>query len=355
MALPVQDQLKYWGIATAVFAIVLWFLGDVLLPFVLGGAIAYCLDPIADWLERAGLGRGAATALITVMGVVVFVILALAVIPLLLQQTVALFNITPQLVRDLQTFLGDRFPSMMSEGSAVRESLGWLGSTLRDRGGQLVDTALASLLSLLNLVTLAIITPVVAVYLLLDWDKLVAQIDDLVPLDHRDVVRELAREVDRVLAGFIRGMGSVTLILGTYYAVALWAVGLQFGLVVGVIAGMLTFIPYVGAIVGGVLAIGLALFQFWGEWGWIVLVYAIFQSGQFVEGNILTPRLVGSSVGLHPVWLLLSLSVFGTLFGFIGLLVAVPLAAAIGVFARFAGAQYKGSRLYLGLVGRGPE
>lgn len=352
MALPVHDQMKYWGIAAAVFSIVLWFLGDVLLPFVLGGAIAYCLDPIADWLERVGLTRGAATAVIAVAMLLLFVIMTMAVIPLLVQQAVALFEFAPQLFRDLQVFLAEKFPNMMNEGSVVRSTLLDLGDTIKQRGGQLVQTALGSVGSLLNLLTLFLITPVVAVYLLMDWDRMVARVDTLIPLDHRPVIRRLAGEVDQVLAGFIRGMGSVCLILGTYYAVALWLVGLQFGPVVGVIAGLLTFIPYVGAIVGGILAVGLALFQFWGEWWMIVLVYAIFQSGQFVEGNILTPKLVGNSVGLHPVWLLLALSVFGSLFGFVGLLVAVPLAAALGVIARFLTQQYKGSRLFLGLSGR---
>lgn len=351
MALPVQDQMKYWGIAAAVVSVVLWFLGDVLLPFVLGGAIAYCLDPVADWLERVGLKRGAATAVIAVAMLLVFVIMSLAVIPLLVQQAVALFEFAPNLFRDLQAFLSERFPNMMDEGSVVRATLLDLGETIKQKGAQLIEGLLGSVGSLLNLVTLFLITPVVAIYLLVDWDRMVAKVDQLVPLDHRPVIRHLATEVDRVLAGFIRGMGSVSLILGTYYAVALWLVGLQFGPVVGVIAGMLTFIPYVGAIVGGVLAVGLALFQFWGEWWWIVVVYAIFQSGQFVEGNILTPNLVGSSVGLHPVWLLLALSVFGSLFGFVGLLVAVPLAAALGVIARFFIQQYRSSRLFLGLTG----
>ena len=151
------------------------------------------------------------------------------------------------------------------------------------------------------------------------------------------------------MAGFVRGQGTVCAILGIYYAVALMAVGLQFGLIVGVVAGALTFIPYVGAIVGGALAIGLALFQFWGDWLWIGIVYAIFQSGQFVEGNFLTPKLVGSSVGLHPVTLILALSVFGALFGFVGLLVAVPVAAALGVIVRFLVAKYKEGRLYRGV------
>lgn len=151
------------------------------------------------------------------------------------------------------------------------------------------------------------------------------------------------------MSSFIRGMGTVCIILGTFYAVALMLVGLQFGLIVGFVAGLLTFIPYVGAIVGGMLAVGLALFQFWGDWLWIVLVAAIFQIGQLVEGNILTPKLVGHSVGLHPVWLILALTVFGALFGFVGMLVAVPVAAVIGVLVRFAIEQYQQSRLYQGL------
>lgn len=355
MALPVRDQLKYWGIAAAIFAVVLWFLGDVLVPFILGGAVAYCLDPVADRLERFGFSRAASVAIITVCAIILFVIMSLAVIPLLVDQTLSLFDTAPQLFRDLQAFLSERFPSLLTEGSAVRETLTSIGVSIRDKGGELVNTALASVASLLNVVMLFVIVPVVAVYMLLDWDNMVARVDSLIPLDHRPVIRKLAGEIDAVLAGFIRGMGSVCLILGTYYAVTLWLVGLQFGLVVGVIAGLLTFIPYVGAIVGGVLAIGLALFQFWGDWIWILVVWAIFQSGQFIEGNVLTPRLVGSSVGLHPVWLLLALSVFGSLFGFVGLLVAVPVAAAIGVITRFLARQYTASQLYLGVAGRGGD
>ncbi|APZ51631.1 AI-2E family transporter [Salipiger abyssi] len=350
MALPVRTQLKYWGLAAAVFAVILWFLGDVLLPFVLGGAIAYFLDPVADRLERLGLSRGMATGTITVATGLLFVILALAVVPALVRQTTQLVDFAPQLFRNLQSFLTEQFPSVMVEDSPVRSALVSIGDTVKERGAELLNTALTSALSVINILLLFVIVPVVAVYMLLDWDNMVARIDELLPRDHAPVIRRLARDVDATLAGFIRGMGSVCLILGTYYAVALWLVGLQFGLVVGVVAGMLTFIPYVGAIVGGVLAIGLALFQFWGDWFWIAAVAGVFFFGQFLEGNFLTPKLVGDSVGLHPVWLILALSVFGTLFGFIGMLVAVPLAAALGVFARFLVEQYTDSRLYRGLT-----
>lgn len=349
MALPVRAQLKYWGIAAIAFAVVLWFLGDVLLPFVLGGAIAYFLDPVADRLERAGMSRGMATGTITIGAVVLFVIIALAVAPALARQTSQLIDTAPELFRQLQSFLTTHFPSIMVEGSPVRETLVSIGETIKERGAQLVDTVLSSAMSLINILLLFVIVPVVAVYMLLDWDNMVARVDELLPRDHAPVIRNLAREIDATLAGFIRGMGSVCLILGTYYAVTLWLVGLNFGLVVGVVAGMLTFIPYVGAIVGGALAIGLALFQFWGDWVWIAVVAGIFFFGQFLEGNFLTPKLVGESVGLHPVWLILALSVFGSLFGFIGMLVAVPLAASLGVIMRFLVGQYTDSKLYRGL------
>lgn len=348
MSLKPRDQLRYWGIAALIFVVALWLLGHVLLPFVLGGAIAYFMDPVADRLQRTGLSRAAATALITVLAILVFVVLALAVIPTLISQLVDLIEIMPKLFRDLQAFFSERFPSLLDENSHIRKALIDIGEALKSKGGVVLNGVLGSALSLVNIIILMIIAPVVSVYLLLDWDRMIARIDSLLPRDHAPVIRRLAGEVDATLASFIRGMGTVSLILGTYYAVALMAVGLQFGLVVGVIAGLVTFIPYLGAVIGGALAIGLALFQFWGDWGPIGLVAVIFVIGQVVEGNFLTPKLVGGSVGLHPVWLLLALSVFGTLFGFVGMLVAVPMAAALGVLARFAIEQYTASRLYQG-------
>jgi predicted PurR-regulated permease PerM len=349
MALPVRDQIKYWSAAAVALLVLLWLLGDVLLPFVLGGAIAYFLDPVADRLERMGLSRAVSTAIITVAGIFVFVLMALLVIPTLVQQAVRLFEVAPQYGRDITTALTERYPSLLVEDSTLRSSINSIATTIERRGAELLETALASAASLLNIVILLVIVPVVSVYLLLDWDRMVAQVDQLLPRDHAPVIRRLASEIDDTLSSFIRGMGTVCLILGTYYAAALMLVGLQFGLVVGFIAGLVTFIPYLGALIGGALAIGLALFQFWGDWLSIGLVAGIFALGQVVEGNILTPKLVGGSVGLHPVWLILALSVFGALFGFVGMLVAVPVAASLGVIARFAVEQYRSSRLYYGL------
>ncbi|MGB7242418.1 MAG: AI-2E family transporter [Sulfitobacter sp.] len=350
MALPVRDQIKYWGIASAAALVVLWFLGDVLLPFVLGGAIAYFLDPVADRLERMGCSRMLATAIITLVALMIFVIMALLVIPTLVQQSIALFEIAPKLTSDFSAFLTERFPSLLDEGSTLRQSLNSVGQTVQSRGGELLSRALTSALSIVNIVVLLVIVPVVSVYLLLDWDNMVAKIDQLLPRDHAPVVRRLAAEIDNTLSSFIRGMGTVCLILGTYYAIALMLVGLQFGLVVGFVAGLITFIPYLGALIGGALAIGLGLFQFWGDWVSLGLVAGIFGLGQVLEGNVLTPKLVGNSVGLHPVWLILSLSVFGALFGFVGMLVAVPVAASLGVLARFGITQYRQSLLYRGVT-----
>lgn len=348
MALPVRDQLKYWGFATFVFLVVLWFMGDVLLPFILGSAIAYFLDPIADRLERMGLSRALATAVITVVMLMIFVIVALLVIPTLVGQAINLVEIAPELTRKFVDVLTQRFPSILEEGSTLRTSIQSLGGIVQERGGQLLETALSSAAGLINIIMLFVIVPVVSVYMLLDWDRMVARVDGLLPRDHAPVIRQLARDIDRTLASFIRGMGTVCLILGAYYAIALMLVGLQFGLVVGFIAGLVTFIPYLGALIGGALAIGLALFQFWGDWLSIGLVAGIFVLGQVAEGNFLTPKLVGDSVGLHPVWLIFALAVFGTLFGFVGMLVAVPLAAAFGVIARFAVSRYQDSLLYRG-------
>jgi predicted PurR-regulated permease PerM len=357
MALPVRQQLTYWGIAALVFLAVLYVLGDVIMPFLVGGAIAYFLDPVADRLEKWGLSRTAATALVFLV-ILVTVIPAIVIgISILEDQARGLIEAAPSIIANLQIFLEGRFPGLIAEGSPVMEALANIGTTIQSRGGELLQTALSSAGSVINALVFLVVVPVVAFYMLLDWDNMVARVDDLLPRDHAPVIRELASRIDRTLASFIRGQGTVCLILGAFYAIALMIVGLQFGLVVGLIAGLLTFIPYVGALVGGLLAVGLALFQFWGadNWWMIIVVAAIFQIGQMIEGNVLTPKLVGSSVGLHPVWLLFSLSAFGALFGFVGLLVGVPVAAAIGVLVRYFIERYQDGLLYRGIEARSDE
>jgi predicted PurR-regulated permease PerM len=348
MALPVRQQMIYWGAALVVLFVLLWALGNVILPFLVGGAVAYFLDPVADRLQRLGLSRLLATVIIFVCLIAVVIVSLLVIIPLLVQQTNDLIQSAPELFNQLRHWLTERFPHIMDDGSPLRQSLVAIGETIQSRGGELLQQVLSSAAGVVNLLVFIVVVPVVAFYMLMDWDNMTARIDELLPRDHAPIIRRLALEIDRTLASFVRGQGTVCLILGIFYAVALMVVGLQFGLVVGLLAGLLTFIPYVGALVGGLLSVGLALFQFWGDWWVILAVAAIFQVGQMVEGNILTPKLVGSSVGLHPVWLIFSLSAFGTLFGFVGMLVAVPIAAAIGVLVRFALEQYREGLLYRG-------
>jgi predicted PurR-regulated permease PerM len=188
--------------------------------------------------------------------------------------------------------------------------------------------------------------------MLLDWDRMVAKIDSWVPRDHVGTVRRLATDINRSTAGFVRGQGTVCLVLGIAYAVSLTLVGLNFGLLIGLFAGLIGFIPYVGSLVGLVLSVGVAVVQFWPEWQWIAVVIAIFFAGQMIEGNVLQPKLVGNRVGLHPVWLMFALFAFGYLFGFVGLLIAVPAAAAFAVLVRFALERYLASPVYRGSGGK---
>ena len=348
MVLPVKDQIKYWTIAASILLIFLWLLGDILLPFVLGAAIAYLLDPIVDRLERLGTGRVLGTILILMAAFFVLFFIFLLLIPLVIDQFRLLAAAAPDLVTSVQAHVLNQIASFSPESEALNSTVSNLSTMAQEKLGIIFGSVMASAISLIDVIMLMVITPVVAVYLLVDWDRILEKINELLPLDHASVVRSLASEIDSTLSAFVRGMIAVCLVLGIYYATALSLIGLEFGLIIGFIAGLVSFIPYVGALLGGVLAIGLALIQFWGNFELVALVVGVFIVGQIFEGNILTPKLVGNSVGLHPVSLILALSLFGAFFGFIGLLLAVPLAASAGVILRFFIKKYKMSRLFLG-------
>ncbi|MDE2792629.1 MAG: AI-2E family transporter [Paracoccaceae bacterium] len=354
MALSPRVQAGAWLAVLAVFLAVLWFLGDVLLPFVIGMAIAYLLDPVADRLQGLGLSRLLATLVITLVALVVLLAVIAVLVPLLIEQLAALFAELPVYLQEIQRLASAHLPDLVEVESLLAKASDSLIPVIRSTSGDLAGFVLASAVGVADALIIAVVAPVVAVYMLLDWDRMVATVDGWLPRDHRQTIRTLARDVDAVLASFVRGQLSVCGILAIWYAIALMVVGLKFGLVVGVLAGMLTFIPYVGAIIGGVLSIGIAVFQFWDDPIWIGVVAAIFVIGQLAEGNVLTPKLVGGSVGLHPVWLMFALSALGSMFGFTGLLVAVPIAAAVGVFSRFGLRQYLGGRLYRGTSDSSP-
>jgi predicted PurR-regulated permease PerM len=345
-------HLSFWLGALAVFVLMLWLLSDILLPFVAGLAIAYLLAPVTDWLQRRGVNRLVAALLLITLMVLAFVLVILLIAPLVGGQLAAFIENIPGYVGKLQTLLRDPSWPWLQKlvGSGLNTDKGV--SELVSQGVLWLTTFLKSLWSggraLVSLFSLIVVTPVVAFYLIYDWHRMIDTVDAWVPVRQRDTVRELAREVDRAVAGFLRGQSAVCLILGTFYAIALTLSGLNFGLLIGLISGLITFIPYVGSMTGLVLSVGVAVAQFWPEYSSILIVLGIFLVGQFLEGNILSPKLVGESVGLHPVWLIFALLAFGYLFGFVGLLVAVPLAATIGVLARFALRRYLESTLYTG-------
>jgi predicted PurR-regulated permease PerM len=347
-----ERQMLFWLGGFVVLVLALWLLSDILLPFIVGLGIAFLLTPLADRLERLGVNRMIAALLLVTIVVLAFVWLILLVAPLLGSQLGSLIDNVPGYITRLQTLLsdsggpwlqkiaGDNFNADKSINDLVGQGIGWFTSFLRSlwSGGR----ALVSVFSLM------VVAPVVAFYFIYDWHRMIRKADGWIPVRQRATVRQLAREVDAAISGFIRGQTAVCLILGSFYAIALTLSGLNFGLLIGLVSGLITFIPYVGSMTGLILSLAVAVAQFWPEWTSIVTVLAIFIVGQFIEGNILSPKLVGESVGLHPVWLIFALLAFGYLFGFVGLLVAVPLAATIGVLARFALRRYLASSFYTG-------
>ena len=348
-----KRHILFWLGVLVGFVLFLWFFSSILLPFVAGMALAYFLDPVADWLERRGLSRTMATIVILVCFVTIFALALMLVIPIIISQFTQFAAALPGYITELQQIISSPQTSFLPPWvSAQIETVKENFSQVLSQGAGFLGSLLAQIWNsgkaIVDVMSLLVVTPVVAFYILLDWDRMVRKVDSWVPRDQVLVVRQIAREMDQSVAGFIRGQGSLCLILGIYYAVGLSLVGLNFGLLIGFVAGMISFIPYIGSLIGLVMAIGVALVQFWPDFPWILAVAAVFFSGQFLEGNILQPKLVGQSVGLHPVWLMFALFAFGALFGFVGLLIAVPAAAVVGVLVRFALSRYLDSDIYYG-------
>ncbi|MBX9470280.1 MAG: AI-2E family transporter [Rhizobium sp.] len=352
-AIGLRRQVFFWLVTLAIFVAFLMLFSSILLPFIAGMALAYFLDPVADRLERIGLSRLMATVVILVSFVVVFVLSLMIIIPVLASQLNEFIQRVPGYITQLQTFISTSNASWLPDWvdgqmGTIRENFSRYLSEGVGFLGTLVEQIWNSGKALLDIASLLVVTPVVAFYLLLDWDRMIEKVDSWVPRNQLGTVRQLATELDNTIAGFVRGQGSLCLILGIFYAIALSVAGLNFGLLIGFFTGLISFIPYVGSTVGLLLAVGVALVQFWPDFIWIGVIAGIFFLGQFIEGNILQPKLVGKSVGLHPVWLMFALFAFGALFGFVGVLVAVPAAAAVGVLVRFAISRYLDSDLYYG-------
>jgi predicted PurR-regulated permease PerM len=348
----VDREVVFWTTTLVVLVVCVWILGDILLPFVVGMAVAYLLDPVANRLQRLGIPRMVAAFVIIGLFVLLVVLLFLTFTPVIAEQLASFIQNIPGYVQRLQSLLAESNTPWLHRlgvqglvpgnalGDLVSQGMGWLTAFVNSlwSGGR----------SLISLFSLVVVTPVVAFYLICDWHRLVATVDGWVPLPQRDTVRRLSREINAAIAGFVRGQTAVCLLLGSFYAIALSIAGLNFGLLIGLLSGLISFIPYVGSMTGLILSLGVAFAQFWPEWTPILIVFGIFMVGQFIEGNLLSPKLVGESVGLHPVWVIFAIFAFGYLFGFVGLLLAVPLAAVIRVIARFFLQRYLESPLYTG-------
>lgn len=352
-----RHQVIFWLVVLFGLVAVLWGLGGILLPFVAGMVLAYFLDPVADWLKDHSIPRLVATVMIVGVFVLLFILILIFLLPVLIDQIGAFARELPAYVQNIVKLINNAAPEWLlkeieSQGIDMKGPVSDLAAKAAGWLGTVFQSVLSGGLALVNLLALLVVTPIVAFYMLNDWDRMIAKVDSWVPREHVETVRQLADDADHAIAGFIRGQGTVCITLGIVYAIALTIVGLNFGLLIGLAAGLLSFIPYVGAILGGLASVGMALVQFWPDWVMVAVVAGIFAAGQFLEGNFLTPKLVGDNVGLHPVWLMFALFAAGYLFGFVGMLLAVPVAAAIGVLIRFALEKYMESPVYQGSGGK---
>jgi predicted PurR-regulated permease PerM len=342
-----RERTWFWIGFLVLLTIGVYVLRDVLLPFVAGMAVAYFLDPVVDRLERLKVSRGLGTFIVLAGFTLVIVGALLLLIPLIQAQVGRLSEVLPNYSQRLQVALEPlvAFVQKTIEDGDAKAKIPDVAGTVFSWVGGLASRVISGGLAVANLLSLFVITPIVSFYLLRDWDRIIEKIDGWLPRAKAEEIREQAGRIDETLAAFVRGQATVCIALGTFYAIGLSLAGLDFGLVIGLFAGLISFVPFVGTIVGGVLAVGLAIAQFSG-WEMVVVVAAIFVAGQAIEGNFLTPNLVGDAVGLHPVWVIFALLAGGALFGFVGVLLAVPVAAVIGVLARFALSRYLSSPLH---------
>jgi len=357
-------QILFWGLGLAALLLIVYLLGSTITPFAAGIVLGYLLDPVVLKLQRFGFNRLGASLLILTIFVITVVLFFILVVPVLGNQFIAFAQHLPGYAVRLQAFAVEEGNALIAKyGGHWLEAFGLnqqlssaqiqksVGDFVTQSAQWLLD-AFTKLVSggaaLFNFLSLLIVTPVVAFYILVDWNRMISKLDSWLPLDHRETLRKVAREINQALAGFIRGQSIVCLFLAVWYSVGLTLIGLDYGFLIGVVGGVLSFVPYVGSLTALVLSLSVALFQGWPSPKLFLLALAVVGTGQFLEGNVLSPQLVGESIGLHPVWLMFALLAFGQLFGFLGLLIAVPTAAAIGVVARHLIAVYLTSPFYRG-------
>ena len=351
-----RSQALFWLLVLAAALLLVWLLGAILFPFVLGIALAYFLDPAATWLERRGWSRMAATVLFATGFFGAALLLLLLLIPPVAEQAADLLQRLPGLISRLVESIGPLLARALNAiGADQPESLH------QDMGGSLQRTVKLGLglikglasggAAVINVASLLTITPLTTFYVLRQWPGIITTVDDWLPRDHADTVRGIMRDIDVVLKGFLHGSVIVCGALAALYGIALSLAGLDYGLTIGLASGALSFIPYVGTLFGLVLSVGVAFLQFWPDWARVAMILGIFLAGQLLADYVLTPRVMGSRIAVHPLWLIFGLFAGGALFGFVGMLLSVPATAAIGVLTRFFIGRYKESSLYRGTGG----
>jgi len=349
--MTIRRPVAFWIAALATLIALVWLLHDILLPFVAGMVLAYLLDPLASRIERLGVGRFVASFILIGLFGFAVIFLFMLIAPILLVQLAGFVDDLPNYVARLQAVVADPNRTWLTKLLGASLSDGDLSNVTKQAASSFL-LFLRSLAAgggtLVSALLLLVITPVVAFYMLYDWPRIIAAVDGWLPRAQAATIRSLAGEIDAAIAGFIRGQTGICLIVASLYALGLSMIGLHYGILIGAVTGFLSFVPYVGSLTGFLLAVGVALAQFWPDGLPILSVIAVCIVCQFLEDYVLAPALVGPIIGLHPLWLMFALFAFGYLFGFVGLLLAVPMAAAAGVLVRFALRQYLASTLYSG-------
>jgi predicted PurR-regulated permease PerM len=341
---------RFWLVTFLILALIVWLLSPILLPFALGLAIAYFFDPVVRAMNRAGLPRWLAALIVLFTFLAIFITAFLFLAPIIREQVTDLIQSLPSYITKLQAELWPRIQDVLKHVpslnmTALQTQFTQYTNDVVGFTGRMIGQVVLGGMALLDILGLLIITPIIAFFLMRDWPKMLHKIDDYLPLRHAKTIRGELHNIDTMIAGFLRGQAMVSLSLAVIYSIGLSAAGLKYGMVIGLLTGALSFIPIVGTVTGIVASHIMAFIQF-DNIAQILPVTAVFAFAQLADGYFLTPRLVGSRVGLHPVWIIFAILAGGRLFGFLGVLMAIPVAGTIAILLRLALRHYRRSRYY---------
>ena len=340
----IAQPATFWIAVSAIALVMLVLLHQILLPFVVGALLAYLLVPAVDRLERFGINRSFAALAVFLPLVAGFVAFLLVMLPAIIGEVRFFVEEFPRYITRIQSLMTDAsrpwLHSVMGDELHIEQSSADVAKTM---GSDWLDDFLRSLwssgLALISLLSLLVVTPIIAIYLAIDWQRMIATVDGWFSPAYRDDIRALGREIHDTVAGFVRGQVVICLVLAVLYATALKVTGLNHAILIGITAGLISFVPYLGAATGIFVSVCVAMAQFWPNWVPVAVVGGIFVVGEMLADYVLSPRVIGRRVKLNPVWMMFALFAFGWLFGFIGVLLAIPIAASLGVILRFARRQ----------------